>query len=74
MKKNLKIKSQSFIKTIIWGLMVLFFSSNCSNNDKHDDLNFDPSQYKEGTIDTTQVVSSSILNRDMHYSVYLRIY
>jgi enterochelin esterase-like enzyme len=71
MEKNLKIKGQSFIKTIIWGLMVLFFSSNCSNNDKHDDLNFDLSQYKEGTIDTTQVVSSSILNRDMHYSVYL---
>lgn len=49
----------------------LFLLASCSNNAEHDDLHVDLSIPAKGEVNTSQTITSSILGREMHYSVYL---
>lgn len=51
--------------------ILLLMVTGCENEVEHDDITVDLNVHDEGTVDTLPVIKSTVLNRAMHYSVYL---
>jgi len=51
--------------------IVLLMVTGCEKEVEHDDITVDLNVHDEGTVDTLPVIKSTVLNRAMHYSVYL---
>lgn len=68
-KKITSDMNKSFnIIALLLALAVLF---SCTKKEEHDDLNVDLTDPPRGAVDTTLTLKSNIIDRVMHFSVYL---